>query len=445
MSAISRRWSVATRMLVSALVLVLLVLPVAGALLSWNFREAVNTSFNDRLESLLNVVIAGVTYDVAGNDLVLDSALGDPRFDRVYSGWYWQAWDGAGRVITSRSLWDQRLPLPDSGRLSFSEAPGPRGQDLRIAARIVQLPNAPDDVRVSVALDLAEVREEVARFQTLLVTSLTTLGILLLIMIGFQIRWALHPMRRLEANLRAMEAGQRSSLDTDLPEELSRLARAINQVLEHDQVLIERGRATAGNLAHALKTPVSVLYTLCESLPVTKQTAFRKELQRLNEAVRHHLARASAAGPAALGGGVDVSEALEPVLTALSTLARRRGIQVKHTLSVTRRVNVEQQDLQEVIGNLVENAANWAQSQVSVSVEQGLEGITIIVDDDGPGMSESERARALGRGARLDESRSGSGLGLAIVNDLVGLYGGALSLARSRYGGLRAQAWFPYC
>lgn len=443
MPLVLRHWSIATRMLVSALVLIVLALPVAGGLLSWNFREAVNTSFNDRLESLLNVVIAGVAYDTARDELVLEQALGEPRFERVYSGWYWQARDDAGREITSRSLWDQRLPVPDSGRLGLREIEGPRGQPLRIAARVVQLPNVPDDVRVSVALDLAGVHGEVARFQTLLAISLATLGLLLLLLIGFQIRWALHPLRRLETNLRAMEVGQRSMLDTDLPEELARLARAMNQVLEHDEVLIERGRAAAGNLAHALKTPVSVMQTLCESLPSAQQRAFREELRRLDEAVRHHLARASAAGPSALGRGVDIHDTLEPVLSALSTLAERRGIRITRTLAVTGSIAVEHQDLQEVVGNLMENAVNWAQSQVTVTIEKIDGGVSIVVEDDGPGMSESEFAVALDRGGKLDERRSGSGLGLAIVKDLVGLYRGTLGLAHSPRGGVRAEVFFP--
>lgn len=169
------------------------------------------------------------------------------------------------------------------------------------------------------AADLSGVNQEVDRFEALLAGSLATLGVLLLAMVWMQVHWGLRPLRRLEQSLGRVEAGQQQLLDTDLPEELARLAQAINLVLERDQRLIERGRATAGNLAHALKTPVSVLQTLSERLPQDQQGAFQAELQRLNEAVRHHLARASAAGPAGLGGAVNVEEALEPVLAALRT------------------------------------------------------------------------------------------------------------------------------
>ena len=438
-----RRWPISVRMLASALVLVLLVLPLAGTLLAWNFREAVNASFNDRLNSLLNVVIAGIEYQPGSEPPVPSPQLGDPRFDRVYSGWYWQMRVGDDRVLTSRSLWDQRLPeLSATGR-QWREVPGPREQTLRVLEQRVQLASLSEPIHVAVAADLSEVQEEVARFQTLLAVSLATLGGLLLLLFGLQIRWGLAPLRRIERSLRDVESGQRSALDTDLPEELAGLARTINLVLERDQVLIERGRATAGNLAHALKTPVAVLHTQVETLPEAQRPAFQKELHRLNDAVRHHLARASTAGPPAFGPGLAAQEALAPVLHGLGMLAQRRGIRFESQIDCPKPVRFEQQDLQELVGNLLENAVNWAKQSVTVEVVQGNDGLRIEVNDDGPGMSEEQCQQALERGGRLDEARSGSGLGLSIVRDLVQLYGGQLSLGRSELGGLRVSARFP--
>lgn len=440
-----RQWPVATRMLVSALVLVSLVLPLAGGLLAWNFREAVNTAFNDRLESLLDVVIAGIEFTPGGNTLDPGPQLGDPRFDRVYSGWYWQLSGAEGSVVTSRSLWDQRLPVASGNGLRWQEMPGPRGQSLRTLTRQVRLPVYPDPVTVTVAGDLSEVNAQVARFHALLIVSLVTLAVLLLALIALQVRWGLAPLRRIERSLKAVESGQRQSLETRFPEELARLARVINQVLERDQRLIERGRTTAGNLAHALKTPVAVLTNLCEQLPASRQAEFRAELARLNDAVRHHLARASAAGPAAIGGGANLRDTLTPVLSALETLAGRRGINFHHGLEVTGPVPFEQQDLQELVGNLLENAIHWASARVSLQVSGDSQALTLIVDDDGPGMSPEQIRQALERGGRLDEERSGSGLGLAIVNELVQLYGGRMSLDRSpELNGLRVRIDFVF-
>ncbi|NWO05118.1 MAG: HAMP domain-containing histidine kinase [Alteromonadaceae bacterium] len=444
MSVPVRRWPIAARLLLSALVLVLLLLPVSGGLLAWNFREAVNDSFNDRLEFLQDMVIAGIEFRPETQTLAPGPQLSDPRFERVYSGWYWQVSSAGMDTVTSRSLWDQRLPVAIDESLHWQTMTGPREQALRAVTRRVQLPSYQEPIYVTVAGDLTEVNQQVARFQTLLIVSLVTLAVLLLAMIALQIRWGLAPLRRLEKSLRAVESGHRQTLDIDFPEELARLARATNQVLARDQRLIERGRTTAGNLAHALKTPVAVLSGLCEQLPEAQQSAFRAELARLNDAVRHHLARASAAGPSAMGGGVQANEALQPVLAALSTLAERRSIEFTRTIEVSGPVPFEEQDLQELVGNLVENALNWAEHRVFLSITgDNHQALVLTVDDDGPGMTEENINRALERGGRLDEARSGSGLGLAIVNDLVQLYAGKLQLQTSPdLGGLQVRAEF---
>ncbi|MBK1873700.1 HAMP domain-containing histidine kinase [Marinobacter sp. 1-3A] len=438
-----RRLPIATRMLASALVLTVLILPAAGALLSWNFREAVNTAFNERLESLLNVVIAGVSYDVRQDTLVTNRQLGDSRFDRVFSGWYWQVRDEGERVLTSRSLWDQRLAISHEPGMAFRTIIGPRDKQLRLLERDIRLPNLDEVLHVQVAASLDEVEAQVARFQTLLWLSLATLGGLLIVLTGLQIRWGLAPLRRIEQSLKAVEQGRQPAIETNLPRELARLADAINTVLDRDQRLMERGRTAAGNLAHALKTPVAVLGTLVERLPQEQQQAMAAELKRLDEAVRHHLARASAAGPVALGAEQELIVVLKPVVEGVRRLAGRRGLEFHSELNSGLRVRIDAQDLQEIVGNLLENAINWAKSFINLTgtVEGGW--LVLSVSDDGPGMSPETRQQALSRGGKLDEAKSGSGLGLSIVTELVELHGGELRLDDSPEGGLRAEVILP--
>ncbi|WP_417538565.1 sensor histidine kinase [Marinobacter sp.] len=438
-----RRLPIATRMLASALVLTVLILPAAGALLSWNFREAVNTAFNERLESLLNVVIAGVSYDVRQDTLVTNRQLGDSRFDRVFSGWYWQVRDEGERVLTSRSLWDQRLAISHEPGMAFRTIIGPRDKQLRLLERDIRLPNLDEVLHVQVAASLDEVEAQVARFQTLLWLSLATLGGLLIVLTGLQIRWGLAPLRRIEQSLKAVEQGRQPAIETNLPRELARLADAINTVLDRDQRLMERGRTAAGNLAHALKTPVAVLGTLAERLPQEQQQAMAAELKRLDEAVRHHLARASAAGPVALGAEQELLVVLKPVVEGVRRLAGRRGLEFHSELNSGLRVRIDAQDLQEIVGNLLENAINWAKSFINLTgtVEGGW--LVLSVSDDGPGMSPETRQQALSRGGKLDEAKSGSGLGLSIVTELVELHGGELRLDDSPEGGLRAEVILP--
>lgn len=437
------RTSIRARLLIASLLLVMVALPLAGTGLAYNFRDAVTTAFDGRLESLLNVLLAGAQLDPQSNELRMTRSLGDPRFERVYSGWYWQV-AGEGQALTSRSLWDQRLPTDDIQGLAVSEVDGPRGNRLRVMERDIRLPGHAGTLHVSVAASREELDREVARFEWLLSLSLLALGALLLVGLAVQIRWGLAPLRRMHANLRAVESGDAESLETRfLPDELARLAGAMNGVLERDRRLIERGRHAAGNLAHALKTPVSVLTTLAERFPDETRDRVQGELGRIDDAVRHHLARASATGGGVLAGKIDVGKTLAPVLDGLTRMGERRGVRLDAELAADLSVRMDAQDLQELVGNLLENALRWASSQVSLRFYPQGAGVELVIEDDGPGMSEAQREAALARGARLDERRSGSGLGLAIVEDLMTLYGGRLQLAESTLGGLAARTWLP--
>ncbi|MBB3139581.1 ATP-binding protein [Halomonas organivorans] len=441
---IPTRWSLARRLLLAAGVLVLVVLPLAGAGLAYTFRESVTASFDERLDSMMRVLLAAVERDPLGGGLSVAPALGDPRFDRVFSGWYWQVGDGEGLTHVSRSLWDQRLPLQEAAAgVVRRDITGPRGESLRLIERRVRLAGYPRPLRVGLAVSRQELDAEVARFEWLLWLSLLALGVLLLGGLAVQIRWGLAPLRRLHVDLRAVETGRAERLGTRLPAELAELAGAMNEVLARDRRLIERGRAAAGNLAHALKTPISVLRTLADRHPEPQRQRVRDELARLDEAVRHHLARASAAGGASLAGPVPIAEVLAPVVDGLSRLAERRGIELDAELAPSLRVRVDAQDLQEMVGNLLENALHWARERVTLRVVVVDGEACLDVEDDGPGMTPEQREAALARGARLDERRSGSGLGLAIVEDLMALYDGRLTLETAPLGGLAARIRLP--
>jgi len=441
------------RLLVASLVLIIVLLPLAGAGLSYNFRESATASFDTRLESLLNALLAGIEVDNIGQRLQLNRSLGDARFDRVYSGWYWQVSNGGDLTLTSRSLWDQRLPIPEhQNGINVYEVNGPRDDDLRMIERDLRLPGQRDAIHVALAGSTMELNHEVGRFERLLILSLATFGVLLLVGLALQMRWGLAPLRRMSANLRAVEEGEIERLDTQLPVELKELALAMNGVLERDRRLIERGRAAAGNLAHALKTPVSVLKTLSERFPEAQRQPINTELTRIDDAVRHHLARASAAGGVAFSGRVSIRDAIAPVVQGLTRLAERRGVQFDVDIDPKAAARIDPQDIQELTGNLLENALRWAESRVMFKVSQVSQGVRLRIEDDGPGMTRAQGEAALARGVRLDARGSGfgsgsgsggSGLGLAIVEDLMMLYGGTLRLERASLGGLAADVWLP--
>ncbi|WP_245391784.1 sensor histidine kinase [Salinicola aestuarinus] len=432
------------RLLLGALMLVIVLLPLAGAGLTWTFRQSATASFDSRLESQLNALLAGIQINNAAQKLKLNRSLGDARFERAYSGWYWQVTDGDDLTLTSRSLWDQRLPLVSSDDgINVYAVDGPRGQSLRMIERDVRLPNLTQVIRVSLAGSTRELDREVARFERLLTLSLASFAVLLLAGMALQMRWGLAPLRRMSANLQAVEEGDAERLETELPAELKELALAMNSVVERDRRLIERGRAAAGNLAHALKTPVSVLKTQAERFPPAQRDPINVELSRIDDAVRHHLARASAAGGVAFSGRVAIDQAVEPVIQGLTRLAERRGIRFTAEIDPRATARVDPQDLQELTGNLLENALRWADGRVTLVVRRVEAGVRLRVEDDGPGMTPTQSEAALARGVRLDAAGAGSGLGLAIVEDLMALYGGRLSLETAAIGGLAADVWLP--
>ncbi len=442
----SQRWasrSINLRLLLAVLLMVLLALPVAGWLLAHHYRTAAVNAFDERLEATLNVVIAGVTYDPLAGQLNYERALGDPRFDHVYSGWYWQITDDANHSVTSRSLWDQRLPVLESERVTARTLPGPRGQQLRVVERDIYLAPLETPLHVSVAARDDDLREDIQEFQQMLWLGLLGLGALLLGVLALQVRWGLAPLRRMNANLREVEQGRTEQLETRLPDELATLAKSMNAVLARDQRLIERGRHTAGNLAHALKTPISVMRLLAKQLPSESRSAWEAELSRIDSAVRHHLARASAAGEGVRFAPVALQGTLAPLITGLARLAQRRHITLRQTVDSGVRVHMDGQDLQEMVGNLLDNALRWGKSDVHIRLQAQSEMLLLVVSDDGPGMTPQECQAAVQRGKRLDEQRSGSGLGLAIVTDLVTLYHGQMRLQRAESGGLEVVIELP--
>ncbi len=442
----SQRWasrSINLRLLLAVLLMVLLALPVAGWLLAHHYRTAAVNAFDERLEATLNVVIAGVTYDPLAGQLNYERALGDPRFDHVYSGWYWQITDDANHSVTSRSLWDQRLPVLESERVTARTLPGPRGQQLRVVERDIYLAPLETPLHVSVAVRDDDLREDIQEFQQMLWLGLLGLGALLLGVLALQVRWGLAPLRRMNANLREVEQGRTEQLETRLPDELATLAKSMNAVLARDQRLIERGRHTAGNLAHALKTPISVMRLLAKQLPSESRSAWEAELSRIDSAVRHHLARASAAGEGVRFAPVALQGTLAPLITGLARLAQRRHITLRQTVDSGVRVHMDGQDLQEMVGNLLDNALRWGKSDVHIRLQAQSEMLLLVVSDDGPGMTPQECQAAVQRGKRLDEQRSGSGLGLAIVTDLVTLYHGQMRLQRAESGGLEVVIELP--
>ncbi|MCC8968457.1 sensor histidine kinase [Bradyrhizobium sp. Pear76] len=452
--------SLATRLFVSATAWVVVILAITGVILSSVYRDATERAFDRRLNLYLRTLIAEVATPDEPADRQFQS-LGEPLFDLPLSGWYWQITrtdTEKGETRASRSLWDKKLPkLEEHGaeltaagvRLGYVD--GPEGQSLRVVERPVDL-GADGRFLVSVAGDATEIFDETRSFDYYLGGTFAALGIVLLLTTIFQVRYGLAPLKRISDSIADIRSGRAERLEGRFPVEIAPLARETNALIDANREIVERSRTHVGNLAHAIKTPLSVIVNEAGAHaadPFASKVLEQADLMR--DQVAHHLERARIAARATIVSTItDVAPAIEALRRTMEKIHRDRDLAIEAKADPAARFRGERQDLEEMVGNLVDNACKWAASQVFIEVsvvppEASGAGprLRIVVDDDGRGLSEAERAQVSRRGQRLDESKPGSGLGLSIVTDLAGLYGGNLTLNDAPIGGLRAELVLP--
>jgi len=453
-----RASSLATRLFVSATAWVVAILLITGIVLSSVYRTATERAFDRRLNLYLRTLIAEVATPDEPADHQYQS-LGEPLFDLPLSGWYWQITredSEKHEVRASRSLWDKKLPKLEDKGLALTAAgvrqgyvDGPEGQDLRMVERPVDL-GTDGKFLVTVAGDATEIFEETRTFDYYLLGTFAALTIGLLLTTIFQVRFGLAPLKRISDAIADIRSGRAERLEGEFPVEIAPLARETNALIDANREIVERSRTHVGNLAHAIKTPLSVIVNEASahrSDPFAAKVLEQADVMRSQ--VAHHLERARIAARQTIVGTVTE---VTPVIEALGRTMEKihRGIDIEIAIAALVKFRGERQDLEEMTGNLVDNACKWARGHVVVEVANQPDSgpdrpaaLRIIVDDDGPGLSPDERAQVSRRGQRLDESKPGSGLGLSIVIDLAALYGGSLTLGAAPLGGLRAELVLP--
>jgi signal transduction histidine kinase len=449
--------SLAVRLFLSATAWTVIILFITGFVLSALYRQAVERSFDRRLGVYLRTLVADVAAPEENSDRNPQS-LGEPLFDLPLSGWYWQVTrlpPGKPEVRSSRSLWDGGLPhlvdmnisaTSDGTRRNYVD--GPEDQRLRLIERIVDL-GEEGRYLVGVAGDSQEIDEEIRGFDRTLMITFGTLLIVLFLTTMFQVRFGLAPLKRISDALAAIRGGTAERLEGRFPVEIEPLARETNALIEANREIVERARTHVGNLAHALKTPLSVMVNEASARPDDPLSVKVKEqADIMSDQVARHLERARLAARTAVVGTVtDVLPAVSALARTMEKIYDGRGIAIDVTAPRPVRFRGEQPDLEEMAGNLLDNACKWAQSRVSVEVipelNNAMHNLRIIVDDDGPGLTADQREQVAQRGRRLDETKPGSGLGLSIVVELAALYGGNLTLGSAPIGGLRAELVLP--
>ncbi|WP_454733333.1 MULTISPECIES: sensor histidine kinase [Cupriavidus] len=437
------RQSLALRLLAVAAIWLAAALGGTGWLLSTLFARHVNQTYVRQLDNQLASLAAALDWSADGK-LALTRAPADPRYELPYSGAYWQA-QGGGSTLRSRSLWDADMPTTVDSRVAGSHAevrPGPNGQSLLVVSRPIVLASADAPVTLSVALDRTELRAARQAFNRLLAWSLTALGAGLLLAVAAQVKFGLAPLARLRQALAAMQARRESRLGGTWPAEVVPLVSEINSLLARNADALARSRRQAADLAHAVKTPLAILANEAARLPGDAARAAAAQVEAMRRQVDRHLARARAAGAAsARGARIEAGPAAAELARALARLHAGRAIAIE--VEGEGHFAGDRQDLIEILGNLLDNACQWAASRVRVTLAERGEMLEVRVEDDGPGMPEAARELATARFARLDETAAGSGLGLAIVSEMAALYDGGLELGRGELGGLLARLTLP--
>jgi signal transduction histidine kinase len=450
-SASTSTGSLTRRMIGVAAVWILILLGVGGYTLDRVLVSAITRNFDAGLEYVLTALIA--TSEIGSDgDILLNRQPADQRFLEAYSGLYFQISGKGHEPFPSRSLWDRQLvadrPVPE-GEVAFANSrefySAASPEVLRIAERDIRLPGSPVLWRFQVAQNREELDEQIGVLRRTLVRSFGILALGLIVLAALQAIYGLWPLRRVRRAIVAIRTGAKSRIDERLPREIAPLTEEVNALLAHNEKQAEEARRHAGNLAHALKTPLTVITNAATAKSSDLPTTVVREARTMRRQVDHHLARARAVGRrSSAQARTEVWTALKAVERAVDRLYEHVTIDLAGDKKAIARV--ERQDLDEMLGNLIENAAKYGNGRVFVTVVANDDCVEVEVEDDGDGIPEAERTAIFDRGARLDTGKPGTGLGLAIVRDVAEIYGGSIHLEESEdLGGLLARLRLPNC
>lgn len=426
---------------------IFVLLLVGGLALDRTLTGLVTRNFDEQLGYMLTGMIGSAEIGPDG-EVFFIRPLGDQRFLEPNSGLYWQVRAKGHEDFPSRSLWDRSLDVPPDhfdAQSHIYDSDQFAGEPLRMMERAVILPGSNTQWMFTVAASRRDLNDQIKSIRSILVYSFVALGFGLLVMAGLQTWYGLFPLRHVRAAIQKLRTTGASRVTDPLPKEVEPLVNELNALLAHAERQAEEARTHAGNLAHALKTPLTVVMNAATAKAPDLSDTVIREAAVMRRQVDHHLARARAVGRRAVGmARAEVWPSLEAVLRAVERLydQARFDLDGNHNVAVA----IEKQDLEEILGNLIENAAKYGGGSVFVTVDAGDEPhfCEIWVEDDGLGIPLAERERIFDRGARLDTGKPGTGLGLAIVRDVVEIYGGTVSLDESEdLGGLLVKLRLP--
>lgn len=434
--------SIQSRLAAGLLLSLVILLLVQWVVVAVSIRHLSEQYISTRLIHTADLLVAAVMIDKSGKNISLDQSRIDPVFTTPFSGYYYQI-TANSQSFKSRSLWDQTLPPIEAktGQFKSQRSEGPQDQQLLVTSSSYQKQGV--TINISVAEDISKITHEIN--ELLLNHALVSLFILI-ILIGIQVfivRRSLLPLDKTRKDLQRLEEGEIQALDENVPHEIHSLVHEINIRIAAFQQRLERSRRATGNLAHALKAPLTILSHLMQDSVFQDKAEVRDVLQeniiKLQNIIDRELKRARLAGTAVAGRQTKIKTEVMALVQSLESMYREKNLRIEVNILDDCVANMDREDFHEMLGNVMDNACKWAKHTIiaSFNCEQGL---TIVVEDDGPGIPDSERDSIVGRGYRLDEQTAGHGLGLAIVKDIIDQYQGSISMSQSSaLGGLRTE------
>lgn len=425
---------------------VIMALIITALLLVGSYRDHVTRHYDEHVSMHLEELL-GASNMLPDGTFDLAYAPSDPRYQDLHSGWYWEVKQSGKSLKRSPSLGEDSLDIGNTEptkSVVVRELLGPKKQKLRVQILEVELDPRHEPLLFLASAPLAGFTDDVLNYSTHVIGSFLLLGIGLLIAVMLQVRTALKPLKAISTGIGEIREGKATKLSSSYLEDVQPLVDELNNLLDHNAILLKRARNRLADLAHSVKNPLAVINNEARNMEAGQKELILQQISDISKNVDHYLSRARTFGTEkVLGSRSAVKSTGEDLVYAMRRIYQERDLDYDFSGLNECWFRGESQDLEEMMGNLMDNACKWARKQVSISAETEDNRLLLIVEDDGPGIPEEEIKNVIRRGHKLDESKPGHGQGLGIVKDIVELYGGTLTLGKSPMGGLQAKLDLP--
>ena len=440
------RNTLAFRIITLSGIWIVITLVFTGLMLVSNHRDHTAEHYDAHVSMHLEE-LTGASHFTEKEGFTLAFRPSDPRYRIPDSGWYWEVKQGPKTLKRSLSLGEHSLILGEvepTSNVVIHEIPGPQNEILRVHVITIKLDPEGETMVFLATAPTTGITEDVVEYSNHIVLGFIALGIGLLLAVVLQVRVALKPLQAISRRIGDIRAGKASKMPEENLEDVQPLVDELNNLLDHNAVLVKRARNQLGDLAHSVKNPLTVINNAVHEMEAGQKELILQQTTDISKSVDHYLSRARTFGTEkVLGSRSSIKTATEDLVYAMQRIYQQRELEFDLSDLHGCWFKGEGQDLEEMLGNLMDNACKWAKSRVRVSCGTEDGRLEIVVADDGPGIAKEEFDNVKRRGHKLDESKPGHGQGLGIVKDIAALYGGSLKLARSELGGLQAKLDLP--